>query len=143
MSLLTSFSNKFSVESGNEDNIYVSSEKEINCFDVRLVSILWAPKILDFSTFSYYYTQDTLLSLYYRCMHAHTHTHMTSHLLHYSFSSQGYHIWIFTHFLLILVYLVPPHFTTSFRKIIDYYTDPLYIMFCSEGRHQMEATGEL
>ena len=58
------FCKHFPLESGNEDNIYVSSGKEIKCFDVRLVSILWAPKMIDFSTF-YFHLREIPLSLYY------------------------------------------------------------------------------
>lgn len=39
MSLIASFYKQLSFESGMEDMIYVSSGKEIKCFDVRLVSI--------------------------------------------------------------------------------------------------------
>ncbi|WJX54270.1 cellulose synthase (UDP-forming) [Trifolium repens] len=37
------FCEHLSLESGNEDNIYVSSGKEIKCFDVRLATTKWEP----------------------------------------------------------------------------------------------------
>jgi hypothetical protein len=75
------FCEHLSLESGNEDNIYVSSGKEIKCFDVRLVSILWATKRFEFSTV-YFVLRETLLSI--------TSAHLRSLLLHYLFSYQGY-----------------------------------------------------
>ena len=110
------FCKHLSLESGNEDNIYVSSGKEIKCFDVRLVSILWAPKMFDFSTF-YFHLRETPLSLYYPSAPAIT-------------------------FIELFIF-ISRIYVCMFARYIVYITEFLYTVFCFEGHHQMGATGEL